>query len=173
MLTEKQKHYKEYQKRWREEHPNYVKEYNKQYCIKNKEKIKEYYKKNIERIKEYDKEKHRRSKERYYKKTKEYRKKHPEVPINSSHKYRSKLKNSDITTKWLRLLWNKTTHCELCGMPLQNHSRYPDGKHLDHIIPIGMSGSHTKNNVRYICASCNLSRPKDGSDNLQLIINFK
>jgi hypothetical protein len=39
-----------------------------------------------------------------------------------------------------------------------------NSKQLDHIIPIVLGGTHTIGNVRIICRTCNLSRPKDGSD---------
>ena len=42
----------------------------------------------------------------------------------------------------------------------------PNSRHLDHIIPLNpkASGTHTTDNVRFICLKCNLKRPKDGSD---------
>jgi hypothetical protein len=40
----------------------------------------------------------------------------------------------------------------------------PHRKHIDHIIPITIGGTHTHGNVRVICATCNLTRPNDGSD---------
>lgn len=83
------------------------------------------------------------------------------VMANNRHKRRKKYDNTDITTSWLRELWNKTTQCELCGIELENHTKYPRGKHLDHIIPLcanGARGLHIRSNVRYICALCNLTR---------------
>jgi hypothetical protein len=40
----------------------------------------------------------------------------------------------------------------------------PNSKHLDHILPRNQGGTHTLGNGRIICASCNMRRPKDGSD---------
>jgi hypothetical protein len=40
----------------------------------------------------------------------------------------------------------------------------PNSKELDHILPRGVGGTHTHGNVRIICRSCNLKRPKDGRD---------
>lgn len=37
--------------------------------------------------------------------------------------------------------------------------------HLDHIVPISQGGKDELDNVRVVCETCNLSRPKDGSDN--------
>jgi 5-methylcytosine-specific restriction endonuclease McrA len=47
---------------------------------------------------------------------------------------------------------------------MTDESNQPNSKHLDHIIPVVMGGTHTMGNVRIICRTCNLSRPKDGSD---------
>lgn len=54
-------------------------------------------------------------------------------------------------------------HCPLCEKRMTD-DRGPLQKQLDHIVPIGIGGTHTVGNVRVICRSCNLSRPKDGSD---------
>lgn len=40
----------------------------------------------------------------------------------------------------------------------------PNSKQLDHILPLNIGGTHTVGNVRIICRTCNLARPKDGSD---------
>lgn len=69
-----------------------------------------------------------------------------------------------VGQQWINELKTKTTHCPLCNKKMENHGRYPDGKHLDHIIPITAGGPHCKENLRYICAECNDNRPYDGSD---------
>ncbi len=65
---------------------------------------------------------------------------------------------TDITSGWLERLWNKTRFCVECGKRMEDNGSYPNGKHLDHIIPVGIAGcfAHVKSNVRYICAECNL-----------------
>lgn len=45
--------------------------------------------------------------------------------------------------------------------------------HTDHIHPLNMGGKHTASNVRIICATCNLRRPKDGRDVLPTLIRKK
>lgn len=40
----------------------------------------------------------------------------------------------------------------------------PNSKHLDHILPRNQGGTHTHGNVRIICFTCNVRRPKDGRD---------
>jgi hypothetical protein len=96
--------------------------------------------------------------------TPERRKKYRMSVINCLHKRRAVYKKSDITSNYLKALWEDTTHCILCGKQMNDNSKYPDGKELDHIIPLCINGTHTINNVRYICSKCNRTRPRDGSD---------
>lgn len=58
----------------------------------------------------------------------------------------------------------RTRKCTLCGIYMTGKPNHPNSKHLDHIVPICQGGTHTHGNVRIICATCNLHRPKDGSD---------
>ncbi len=76
---------------------------------------------------------------------------------NRKNLMRSLSKNTDITNNYLIQLLNKSKNCPLCSKLMLE-------KHIDHIIPIGVGGKHRKNNIRIVCKSCNLSRPKDGSD---------
>jgi len=62
-----------------------------------------------------------------------------------------------MTTAELAAMVKTATHCPLCEQAMA-------AKHVDHIIPINIGGTHTRGNVRVICAKCNLSRPHDGSD---------
>lgn len=73
---------------------------------------------------------------------------------------------TDITVEWLRELQKITPNCELCECELLYDATQHDHHkaNLDHIIPLNADGTHTRDNVRYICYLCNLRRPKDGSD---------
>jgi hypothetical protein len=73
---------------------------------------------------------------------------------------------SDITADWLRELQSITPNCELCDAELLYDGTQHDHRkaNLDHIIPLNIGGTHTRENVRYICYLCNLRRPKNGSD---------
>lgn len=82
----------------------------------------------------------------------------------SQKKRRLVKKDTDITASWLGELKTGTKRCPLCNRKLASHGRLPNGKHLDHIIPISAGGKHVMGNVRYICATCNYHRPKDGRD---------
>jgi 5-methylcytosine-specific restriction endonuclease McrA len=56
------------------------------------------------------------------------------------------------------------SRCPLCRVRLIDEPYRPASKELDHILPLNQGGAHSIWNVRIICRSCNLRRPKDGSD---------
>ena len=89
------------------------------------------------------------------------------VLVNSNAKryIQQKLERSDITTDWLLELRKSTTHCPFCKVKLGGDDPYaPTYPNLDHITPLVIGGTHTMENVRYLCRKCNLSRPKNGKD---------
>jgi HNH endonuclease len=59
---------------------------------------------------------------------------------------------------------DRARNCPLCSCRLSDEPGRPDSKHLDHIIPVSQGGTHTHGNTRITCATCNLRRPKNGSD---------
>ena len=83
----------------------------------------------------------------------------------SNLKRRLKTEHTDITRSWVLNLKMSADFCPLCKTEMVDDGQvYPNGKHLDHIIPVNIGGKHIKSNVRYVCYKCNISRPKDGSD---------
>lgn len=82
------------------------------------------------------------------------------VQANNLSKHRKQLvnKTSDVTTEFIKNLWETTLHCPLCNIVLATHGRHPDGKQLDHIISLRDGGLHIRSNIRYICARCNSTR---------------
>jgi hypothetical protein len=83
---------------------------------------------------------------------------------NKRFRRRLAMKSTDITSIWLKQLWESATHCVLCGKQMEDNGSYPNGKNLDHMLPLCVGGTHEMSNVRYICAKCNITRPKNGSD---------
>lgn len=71
---------------------------------------------------------------------------------------------SDITAEQELQMRRRARNCPLCGVRMTDVPGLPDSKHLDHIVPIAVGGTHTHGNARILCRSCNLCRPKDGSD---------
>jgi len=150
---------------YNEKFPDKKREMNKRYYDNNKEallgKAKEYYGSNKETLLEKSKEYYSKNKEKIKVRVAEYRKtpKGKVVKINSSNKRREKEKQGSINSDDLIFLRENINSCEICGCELNDSN-----VHLDHIIPLSIGGAHRINNVRYICSSCNLQRPRDGKD---------
>lgn len=168
----------EYKRKWRENNLEKVAENKKRYYQKNKKKIlentkklyeenkekvllkrKEYYQKNKEDIllkhREYNKKYYQDNKKKIIEKIKLYRQSNQGRIMlqNKKHKRRVRINNglSDITTKWLTELKQKTIVCPYCGIWIIDNIRLE----LDHLTPICSGGTHTKDNVAYICLNCN------------------
>jgi len=116
---------------------------------KRRESCRKYYLKNKDKIKE---------------RTKEYRESvaYKTIRKNSKHKRRARESETDITKDWLLDLMARTKECMMCDCELTDKNRQ-----LDHITPLCVDGAHTTDNVRYVCAKCNQSRPKDGRDEIE------
>jgi hypothetical protein len=74
------------------------------------------------------------------------------------------MRMTDVTAADIAMLLKETRICSLCSVRMTGLSGQPSSKHVDHVVPICVGGTHTFANLRVICARCNLSRPKDGSD---------
>lgn len=71
--------------------------------------------------------------------------------------------NSCMTDNLVLAMKRAADVCPTCNTRMTD-SPGPRHKHLDHIIPINQGGPHDPQNVRVICRTCNLTRPRDGSD---------
>ena len=72
------------------------------------------------------------------------------VIAKSQGKRRAAVSDTDITVGWLVKLKVATVRCSKCSEWRPNH--------LDHIVPLCIGGKHMRNNVRFLCAHCNLTR---------------
>jgi 5-methylcytosine-specific restriction endonuclease McrA len=72
----------------------------------------------------------------------------------------------DVTLSHEAHLMAAARRCPICKTKLVAAPYLPASKELDHIIPLHAGGTHTIGNVRIVCRSCNVRRPKDGSDYL-------
>jgi hypothetical protein len=79
------------------------------------------------------------------------------------HRRRVQLHRTDVNAAYVARLLATTKTCSLCRVRLRNEPG-PRQKQIDHIIPIVAGGTHTHGNLRVICRTCNLTRPRDGSD---------
>lgn len=171
----KERYYKKHSKNVKGKSKKYYKQNQKarvEYARKRRElvgkelnkKRRENYKHNREKVIGQVKKNYTKNKKKIAIRTKIYRKKNIEKILirnkNRHHRLRTLKNDSDIDNKYLAELFLKSIRCPLCNREYKNKS----DKHLDHIIPIGVGGKHIKKNVRIICKTCNLSRPKDGRD---------
>lgn len=82
---------------------------------------------------------------------------------NKNHRRRAKTRHNDVTPADMRALLASRTTCPLCAKRMTD-SPGRRQKHVDHIVPVNIGGTHTIGNLRVICRACNLARPTDGSD---------
>lgn len=174
----------------------YMKEYSKKYRNENREGLslqkKKYYTENAEsdhircaRYREEHKEKIISDKKEYYQKNKEkillhikkYKENNRETVRATKRNYKYKralqLKETDITKDFLLSLSKTSVSCEICGVGMIGAHGYKNSKQLDHIVPLNVGGKHERNNVRYICATCNNMRPMNGKDHYTVEILYK
>lgn len=106
---------------------------------------------------------HKKNRTYVNKKRKDYTSKNKElisfIDKNARAKRKKAFCDGSVSVSFLRDLKLQTNICELCGISVKDKSF-----DLDHILPINAGGQHVPNNLRYICYSCNRSRPSDGSD---------
>ncbi len=169
--------------------------YKKEYRLKNKDKINEQNKKsrvtNIEVIKAYEKQYRTNNKEKIAKYNKKYRadnklklsdqKKlyHKTDAFKISHRNTmnkrrfQKVNTTDgtipinniypLTEELIALLKLQNNKCNNCKCDITIN------KHLDHHVPLSKGGTHTIDNVVWLCPSCNLSKNAKMPISLMLI----
>ncbi len=137
--------YKQYQQKWRQEHPDYFKKYFTNYHRPNKQ------------VKVYDREYYLKHKDEKRESVKRWRKNNPDkfrlLLRIRRHQIRA---NGKINAKeWLE-------KCALLGNRCQICERSADETKLtiDHIIPISKGGDNDIGNLQPLCFSCN-SRKRD------------
>jgi 5-methylcytosine-specific restriction endonuclease McrA len=157
-------------------------EKDKKYSTRNKEILKargrEYYQKNIEKKRKYSKNYYKNNQvkalehaKKYYEINKKhileiynkrkwiFREKYLLQAVIWSGNRRTKINASSdgtVTVNALEKLLEKQTYqCNLCHQELKTII-----KHLDHITPLCVGGKHILSNVQWLCAKCNLTKPK-------------
>ncbi len=103
----------------------------------------------------YDRQRWRRKRHLAYRKSERGRL----VRRHIDNRRRSQTRITDFDSSFLWELKTATAYCVLCFVLL-----FQERRHLDHVVPLAVGGCHVKKNVRYICATCNFRRPKDGRD---------
>jgi hypothetical protein len=140
-------------KKWKKENRDKVAYHNRSWTENNREKscekAKKWKMKNLEKASNIPKNWRKNNREKYLASNK-----------NSSHRRRVNYKETDINVNFLLTLKEETKNCSICGTALNNVQHSPSQYNLDHIIPLIVGGKHSKDNVRYICRKCNLSRKR-------------
>jgi len=120
-------------------------------------KAKEYYQNNKELVAQRAKEYHQQNKEQRNAQCRERYQSNPtEYKLRATERKALKRTTSDgtITQDALDQMLHKQNYvCGYCKADLRVVI-----KHLDHIVPISKEGTHSLNNVQWICADCNLSK---------------
>jgi 5-methylcytosine-specific restriction endonuclease McrA len=83
---------------------------------------------------------------------------------NHRRRVKCRAEFDEVTADFERNLRTQTRRCPLCKVWMTSKPYLPNSKELDHIVPRNAGGTHTLGNVRIICRTCNIGRPKDGSD---------
>ena len=163
-------------KRYREDNDERLKQYSKQWRKDNTERLKrrskQYYEDNIERIKQYRKDNAERTKQQ----TKRYREENAEKIkqwyktekgkislVNAMGKRRSLIRQKadgtlplkikyPLTPQLQELLVAQDYKCNKCGCDISEE------KHLDHHVPLSKGGTHSIDNVVWLCPTCNLTK---------------
>jgi 5-methylcytosine-specific restriction endonuclease McrA len=121
-----------------------------------------HYAKNIERKRETDRRRYRRDKEKIKRRARRYAKNNPDKRSDAQQRRRA-LKAGAIAEQVLRaeILRRDGPDCAICGIetvrPVHLRSA-PNDRHYDHIIPLKRGGRHSMDNVRILCATCNLRK---------------
>lgn len=84
--------------------------------------------------------------------------------VRRERERRAKMPWLQVSREELAALKSAAVECPLCGVAFGEDACAADGRQFDHVIPINAGGPHKIENIRVICATCNRSRPRDGSD---------
>jgi len=162
-------YYREYKKKWYEEHKEERKAYMEIYRREHKEEIKAYNKK-------YDKkynQEHKEGKKAYNKKYnqrlenkekrkaygKKWHKEHPEEKKASNHKRRARKKgNGGSYTKEEITQLRKETKGICLGYNREPHFVGDKNLEIEHIIALANGGTNEIENIQLMCGSCNRNK---------------
>lgn len=151
-------------KEYYEKNKEIINEKNSIYQKKNKEKIKIYNKAKYEKNKDIEKVRHKKyreeNKNKILKKNREYYKTENGIfsKINDSNKRRSYKKSTSdgtATTFYIKNLLKKQNNmCNNCDKIIN----VGENANLDHHIPLSKGGTHSQNNLVWLCNECNFSK---------------
>ena len=86
---------------------------------------------------------------------KRWRAENPDIVSASESRRRARIKNAEGSHSAQDLLdirINRADRCFYCGIPLRRRG------HVDHYIPLARGGTNYKDNIRWSCGPCNMSK---------------
>ena len=167
-------------KKYREENKERLAEYKKEWALTNKEMLvdrrKRFYQDNKDKLSIQQKEYYQTNKDKILTRVKEYRQTETGRLVkrnsNSKRRYLRKI-NSDgtlhcevrypLTKELQELLHTQDYKCNNCRSDITN------AKHLDHHIPLSKGGTHSINNVVWLCPTCNMTKSDKMPRELMLV----
>ena len=162
------KYIKEYYQKNKDEMINYGKKHYADNKELRKEKAKHYYQENKENIDKKYKKYYQKNKDEIACRTKKYQQSERGklVYVNNTHKRRMILKcvsdgtlpdliQTPLTLELQEILNLQNNKCFYCQCKI---SHVVGNIHLDHIIQVSKGGTHSLDNIQWLCATCNLSK---------------
>lgn len=175
LMVRKGDQIRESQKKYREKHKDERSQQNREWCARNREKrrlrrieldsnrqeeLKEYRrqytKKNREEILSKMKAYRDSNKEKMRALQKEWRDKNPDVVLFHTRTRKSRIRGQggSVSKAELDTILESQKHiCIGCGISLREST-----PHMDHIMPLSKGGTHSADNIQFLCAPCNQSK---------------
>ena len=93
--------------------------------------------------------------------TAEWKRNNPENVRDSVHRRRAMKAQTAVGPINLEALWRVCSGvCPDCGADIDRRARWGTRAFasLDHVVPLACGGTHTQDNLRYVCLPCNLRK---------------
>lgn len=146
----------EYNRKWREDNPEYHSEYNRKWREDNPEAYLEYSAKYRVENREAVRASYAAWEAKNPRHAQEWAERNPERARETVRRRRARLRNVptfEVTEKDIRrLLSRHGRRCAYCSEVLG------DSYHMDHVVPVSVGGSNGIGNLVPACASCNVSK---------------
>lgn len=125
---------------------------------------------NKERLKKQRLARYERTREQLIRNSKKWKAKNPMIVLAQTHERRARRIGAKEVRFNPEMIWNRDLGvCQLCGVPCtkkQGRTHRPTDGNIDHIIPLG-PGSHSPENCRLLCASCNSKKISQDKEKLK------
>lgn len=158
---------------YRKNNPEKVRQSQRSYDARNRDTVREYRRayreKNLEDDIRRNQQNYRNNIEERKRYTSEYKKANPDKRAYYQAKRRARKQGQSITGKPIKradIIKRDNATCYICrNGPLKNSEI-----HLDHVIPLARGGSHTSDNIRVACVTCNCKKQNKTIDEVTHLI---